>query len=326
MQKLTVAALMVVASTLGACEFAASGLAPSVTGRAPESSPQPATIVPLDPSELGTPTGTSVGSRIPRFRSDLAQLQQAAIPQIQRGRQLLTNMDTDISVYQVAVGRIEPAQQDGTASTESVGTWQRAQAQLRAISAALDEINGLSGEVAKNIAFSAYLLQSIRAAGTAPDAVDEDRRQLQVLEGATAQTSASLDQLLGTMQQSVLRQSHFLGMEGAKLAQMAPPGAASGQPFVVIRFDNPNVDYEQQLQDAVSAALARSPNIGFDLVAAAPASGTSEDIARNSEAARASMEKVRGSLLDMGLSPDRVSISQVTDPEIESNEVRLYLR
>src|SRR3546814_11965196 len=67
--------------------------------------------------------------------------------------------------------------------------------------AALDQMNGLSGQVAKNVAFSAYLLQSIRAAGTAPDAVDEDRRQLQILEGATAQTSASLDQLLDARKQ-----------------------------------------------------------------------------------------------------------------------------
>jgi hypothetical protein len=355
MQKLTVVALMVVASTLGACEFAESGLAPSITGKVPASTPRPAAVAPLDQAELGAPSGTSVGARVPRFRSDLAQLQQAAVRQIQHGRQLQGEMNASIAAYDTAVESIEPVQPGGTASSESISAWQRAQAQLRAISAALDQMNGLSAEVTKNVAFSAYLLQSIRAAGTAPDAVDEDRRQLQLLEDATAQTSASLDQLLDTMQQDVRRQSHFLGTEGAKLAQMAPPGAAaanvatapqqpqlpapsaqpagpagsglaSGRPFVVIRFDDPSVDYERQLQDAVSAALARSPNLGFDLVAAAPAGGTSEDIARNSEAARASMERVRGSLLDMGLSPDRVSISQVTDPNIESNEVRLYVR
>jgi hypothetical protein len=60
--------------------------------------------------------------------------------------------------------------------------------------------------------------------------------------------------------------------------------------------------------------------------AAAPAGGTPEEIARNSEAARGSMEKVRTSLLDMGGSQDRGSISQVTDPAIRSSEVRLYVR
>jgi hypothetical protein len=227
MQKLTVVALMVVASTLGACEFATGGLAPSITGKASGSSLRPATIAPLDMAELGEPSGTSVGARMPRFRSDLEQLQKAAIQQVQRGRQLQGDVNASISAYQAAAGSLKPAQQGGTASTESVNAWKQAQAQLRALSATLDQMNSLSDAVSKNIAFSAYLLQSIRAAGTAPDAVEEDRRQLQALEGATTETSASLDQLHETMRQEVLRQSHFLGTEGARLAEMAPPGAAT---------------------------------------------------------------------------------------------------
>jgi len=38
------------------------------------------------------------------------------------------------------------------------------------------------------------------------------------------------------------------------------------------------------------------------------------------------MEKVRQSLASMGLPADRVSITQLTDPNIQSNEVRLYVR
>jgi len=160
--------------------------------------------------------------------------------------------------------------------------------------------------------------------------------------------------LLAALREDILRRSHFLGMEGANLAQMAPvagaaatnagispqqsampstqlagpvgAGLGSGRPFVVIRFDNPGVEYEQQLYEAVSTALARRPNVAFDLVAAAPANGASEEIARNSEIARASTEKVMRSLLDMGLPADRISVSQVTDPNLQGNEVRLYVR
>jgi hypothetical protein len=32
------------------------------------------------------------------------------------------------------------------------------------------------------------------------------------------------------------------------------------------------------------------------------------------------------SLLDMGLPADRISLSQVTDPNIQANEVHLYVR
>jgi hypothetical protein len=104
------------------------------------------------------------------------------------------------------------------------------------------------------------------------------------------------------------------------VAGPAGAGLASGRPFVVISFDNPGVEYEQQLYEAVSAALARSPEVGFDLVAVAP------DGVSNAEAARESMDRVRSSLLNMGLPADRVSISQLTDPSVQGNEVRLYVR
>jgi hypothetical protein len=112
----------------------------------------------------------------------------------------------------------------------------------------------------------------------------------------------------------------------AQAAAPAGAGLASGRPFVVIRFDNPEVEYEQQLYDAVSTALAQRPQVAFDLVGVAPAAGASEDAAGNGEAARASTDRVMQSLLDMGLPADRVSVSQIADPGIQGNEVRLYVR
>jgi hypothetical protein len=323
-------------------------------GGAAGTTAQPVSIIPLDASKLGEPSGTSAGARVTQFRSNLAQLQQAAVQQVQRVKQLQADMEARITGYQIAAGTIPANKQGGAVSDSSVGAWRNAQAQLQAISSTLDEMNGLSSAVAKNVAYAAFLLQAIRETSAAPDAAQEDHRQLRVLEDSTSQTSSSLDQLLDGLRQDVLRQSHFLGAEGAKLAQLAPPsggvptnaamspqpsteqsahvaapagaGLASGRPFVVIRFDKPGVEYEQQLYEAVSAALARSPDVAFDLVAVQPASGTSEEIARNSEAARASMQKVRQSLLDMGLPADRISLSQVTDPNIQANEVHLYVR
>ena len=354
MNKANLLTPLVVALALGACDFVGNALAPSVRGDAAGTAAQPVAIVPLDTSKLGEPSGTSAGMRIPQFRSDLAHLQQSAVEQVQRGKQLQADTEARVAGYQIAASTIKTNPQAATASDASVGAWRNAQAQLQAISAALDQMNGLSNEVAKNVAYAAFLLQSIRETDKVPDAAAEDHGQLRVLEESTSQTSTSLDQLLDELRQEVLSRSHFLGAEGAKLAQTAPPsasasnnvamapqpsteqsahvaapagaGLASGRPFVVIRFDNPGVEYEQQLYEAVSTALARWPNVAFDLVGVAPATGTSEDAARNSEAARASMEKVMHSLLNMGLPADRVSVSQVTDPNIQSNEVHLYVR
>lgn len=349
MKRLHILSLLVAAAALSGCEFVGSAVAPSVTGGAGSAAGGPSAIIPLDVSRLGQPSGTSAGVRVAKFRTDLAQLQQAAIQAVQRGRQLQADMDASVATYQIAIGTIDSSRQSGAGPEASAAAWRNAQAQLQTISTVLDRMSGLSSEVAKNVAFAAFLRQSIRDTNSAPDATDQDRQQLKILEDSTTQTATSLDQLLGGLRQEVLEQSHFLGTEGAKLAQIAPPsagtpvnvagspppvqqpahvagaagaGLATGRPFVVIRFDNPGVEYEQQLYEAVSAALARSPNVAFDLVGAAPATGTPED----SEAARASMERVRQSLVNMGLPPDRVSISQLTDPAIQSNEVRLYVR
>jgi hypothetical protein len=343
---------LVVSLALAACEFATSAVAPSITGGGVGG--QPIAIVPLDAAQLGQPSGSPVGARVAQLQSDLARLQQAGIRQVQRAIQLQADMDASVASYQIAVGTLKSGQPGATA-VNSAGEWQQAQAQLRTVSTTLDQMNGLSSEVAKNVAFAAFLLQSIREANAAPNATVQDHTQLGILENSTNQTSGSLDRLLEGLRRQVLSQSHFLGMEGAKLAQIAPPsagtitgaplppqqataapsghvaasagaGLATGRPFVVIRFDNPGVEYEQQLYEAVSAALARAPDVAFDLVAVAPAMGTSEEITSNSEAARASSEKVMHSLLNMGLPADRVSVSQLTDPSVQSNEVRLYVR
>jgi hypothetical protein len=351
MKKPIFLAPLLVSLALGACEFATSAVAPSITGGGVGG--QPIAIVPLDAAQVGQPSGSPAGARVAQLQSDLARLQQAGVRQVQRATQLQADMDASVASYQIAVGSLKSGQPAGTAAN-SVGQWQNAQAQLRTVSTTLDQMSGLSNDVAKNVAFGAFLLQSIREADAAPNAVDQDRRQLGLLENSANQTSVSLDRLLEGLRQQVLSQSHFLGVEGAKLAQIAPPsagtitgaplppqptatqsghvaapagaGLASGRPFVVIRFDNPGVEYEQQLYEAVSAALTRAPDVAFDLVAVAPAMGTSDEITSNSEAARASSEKVMRSLLNMGLPADRVSVSQVTDPSVQSNEVRLYVR
>ncbi len=122
------------------------------------------------------------------------------------------------------------------------------------------------------------------------------------------------------------------GAEPGASAQSSPPagapgaGLSSGRPFVVIRFDDRNVDYEPQLYDAVNAALGRSPNVAFDLVAVAPRGGTPEEAVQSADAARSDADRVMRSLLDMGLPPERIGRAEVSDPNIQTDEVRLYVR
>jgi hypothetical protein len=96
--------------------------------------------------------------------------------------------------------------------------------------------------------------------------------------------------------------------------------------LVVIRFDTANPDYQQALYQAVSQALARRPNAAFDLVAVAPQSGGSAQIALNSNIAQRDADQVMRSLLSMGLTADRISMSAATSPTAQVIEVQLYIR
>jgi hypothetical protein len=107
-------------------------------------------------------------------------------------------------------------------------------------------------------------------------------------------------------------------------AQAAPSG--SDRPLVVIRFDQPNVDYEQPLYTAVSRALERKPSATFTIQAVAPNAGSAAQVAVNTNTSRQNAENVLRSLTNMGLPADRVSLAATMSPDIQSNEVRIFVR
>ena len=109
---------------------------------------------------------------------------------------------------------------------------------------------------------------------------------------------------------------------------MAPPGSglASGRPYVVIRFTESSVDYEKALSEAVKRAVARKPDLAFDLVAVTPRAGTAEELADLTEKAHAEAAAVMKSLNDLGIGPERVSMMTWTGQPTDVNEIRLYIR
>lgn len=102
--------------------------------------------------------------------------------------------------------------------------------------------------------------------------------------------------------------------------------SAGDRPLVVIRFDRPDVSFDQALYTAVSRALERKPDATFDVVAVAPNAGTPAQVAVNSNTSKQNAQNVMRALTNMGLPADRVSLSATMSPEIQSNEVRLFVR
>jgi hypothetical protein len=309
-----------------------------------------------EPVTPGQPTGTLVGQKVEAMRGDLTKLNASIGAQNQTLQALRQQSIQNAIAYHQAVSVINAKLEVGTTPGNPivVKQWNDAQGQLAKVNETLGGMNKLANDVAANAALSNYLLESTRASFGISGALDEDHAQLRVLEDEVNKTTILIDRLLSELTEDISRQTNYLSQERANLntlaiavnkgeafgsslasSSYAPPvapamapgaGIASGRPLVVIRFEKSNPDYQQALYQAVSQALARRPNAAFDLVAVAPSAGGAAQTALNSNMVRRDADGVLRSLMSMGLSPDRVSLSSATSPAAQVNEVHLYVR
>lgn len=108
---------------------------------------------------------------------------------------------------------------------------------------------------------------------------------------------------------------------------IAPAAAPSSpRPLAKIRFDKPNVEYEQPIYAAVQEALNRFPNARFELIAVHPTTGNAAQQAIESTRARRSAEKVLRTLTQFGVPLEQIDMSYAPNPEASSSEVHLFLR
>lgn len=115
-----------------------------------------------------------------------------------------------------------------------------------------------------------------------------------------------------------------MGMGGIAAPVLRRP--ANPRPLVVIRFDDPNVEYQQAVYMAVNEAIERYPDAQFELVAVNPAQGNAAKVAIETTRARRNAEKVLRSLTQMGLTSDRIILSSLANDQIDNNEVHIYIR
>ena len=93
----------------------------------------------------------------------------------------------------------------------------------------------------------------------------------------------------------------------------------SGSPLVVVRFDRPNVDYQQILYAALNQALQNRPTASFQVVAVAPTRGTAASVQIAQTTARRHAEDVMRSMTDMGVPATRASAQRSLRPGHRKN-------
>ncbi len=307
-------------------------------------------------------TGTFVGQKVAQHRGELLSLQSIIA---QRNEQLQVSRQRtkeDSQRYHGTIAAIKARLQIGTTPGNPILTsqWQTAQLELERLNADVSELNSLANSVASDSAMAAYLLEAARATYGLAGAIDEDHRQLTILEDETNRTVVLIDRLLNELSEDISRQTSYIGNERRNLnviglaiqngeilgnslfnrafANAAPvgagaptPAAAVGlppgqQPLVIIRFDRSNVQFQQPLYNAISEALERRPLATFDLVAIAATGGTAAEAALNVSRVKQNADDVVRALADMGLPAERLRLSSTSSSDNAINEIRIYVR
>ncbi len=305
-------------------------------------------------------TGTFVGAKVAQHAQELETLKASMTNDMARFQQLRAITEQNAQRYYAIVAAINARLQIGTTPGNPVlvSQWNTAQSELDRILTDIAALNTLANDVAAKAAMSGYLLESIRAAYGLSGAVDEDHRQLARVEDEVNRTIVLIDRLLGELNDTVSRQTSYANNErrhlttlslGIKNGQMFGPqlansrfstsiathahGAVSGgalgslrQPLVVIRFDRPDVPYEQALYSAISQVLGSRPSAAFDIVAYTANSGTPAEVVVKSNLSKRNAEEVFRSLSEMGLPGDRMTLSAAISTTIQTNEVHVYVR
>ncbi|MEQ5775390.1 MULTISPECIES: hypothetical protein [unclassified Thalassospira] len=300
-------------------------------------------------------TGTFVGTKVESMRQELNRLKSALNTHNNELQSLRAQTVSHSQAYHGTVAAINARLQVGTTPGNPVlvNQWNQAQQELDRVNGDIASLNSLANDVAADSTLSTFLLESVRSAYQVSGAVDEDHRQLAMLEDETNRTSVLIDRLLGEISEDLSRQTNYIAGErsnlnalslavkngeifGASLATKSAPAQpiasnrdmpdSGDRPLVVIRFDSASVKYEQALYNAVNRALERRPDATFDIVAVTPNRGTPAQVALNSSKAKRDAQSVVRSLTDMGMPNSRVRLSDSTSSAVSANEVHVFVR
>lgn len=327
--------------------------APPPTAAAPVAQPLSsgaapvATITPVN-IDAGPDTGTAVNKTIQGLRTQVMGLQQKLSGNYARLTDLRNQGAGAAGAYQEAKAHITTRLQVGTTrgNPELVAQWNTAQSQLDALSANVNALNALGTDITNDSSAAHFALDQIGATFAVSGAVDEDHRQLQLLEDQTSQTIVMIDRLLKETSDAIQRQTAYLANERSNLTTLAaaiksgdfygggvtsslgvgPAVASAGSPLVVVKFDRPNVDYQQVLYAALNQALQNRPGANFQVVAVSPTRGTAASVQMAQSTARRHAQDVMRTMTDMGVPATRLNVASTTDPNATSSEVRVFVR
>lgn len=302
---------------------------------------------------------TAVTRKAAELEAELEAIKASTKSYADRLRTLQVNSDAAAARYYELVAAIHTELQSGSTPGNPVliQRWNIAQDRLQDLSNTSSGLNALATDLAAESSRASFLQENVRNAYNLSGAVKSDHDRLRKIEDGASQNLVLLNRLLTSTSDEINRRQAYLRTEKANLqtlslavtngelygqnlsnslyrrattsgegiAQTAPANQ-NRRPLVIIRFDRPNVNYEQALYNAVGQALERYPTAAFDLVAVSPTQGTAAELALASTEARKNGEAVLRSLVHMGLPAERINLSAASAADVRNSEVQLYLK
>jgi hypothetical protein len=327
MNRISAAAALLATVLLAGCSWD-EDIVPVMTGESGEAA-APATMPAVQLPHGGvTPfesSGTAAGDKAAELRGALAALQSDIDAQYAAA----------VDAHSRATAALGQYNQASLGSDAAQG-----QAAIGETNAAVSEMSAAASGLSAASTTADDLLRQTREAYNMDDIEEEDRAQLSVLEGEVNRTKAAIDQAVAELNTQVAEQNDALsrlGAEGMRVAAtgdmpiagpvLPAPGLAAGaRPFVVIRFEQPDVAYQSQLSSAIGEAMQRRPGATFDVVAVTPNIGSPADIRRNTREVQSSAREVLEYLTSIGVPAERVTLTALSSDSAGANEVQIFVR
>jgi hypothetical protein len=301
----------------------------------------------------GADTGTGVGHTTAGLRGGLQEIENQMLTSSQQLASLRNSSSQQIAAYHQASAQIATHLQIGTTrgNPQLVAQWNGAQAALDQLTANLNALNTVGAQLGGESSRARTLLGQIRATYDVAGAVDEDHRQLAILDDEANQILVVLDRLGRDAAADLRRQTAAVARERGDLTQLADAikkgdlyGAAGrtvaaatvpdapqasfapGASVVTIRFPRTGVNYEKRLYAALTQALQAEPGAAFEVVGVSPIRGSAQAVQTAQTDARRHAQDVMHTMTQMGVPATRMDLSSATDPAIRTSEVRVVLR
>ena len=309
-------------------------------------------------------SGTFVGQKIDPLKTDYTSVGDAFSMHRDSYEEVKSRVYGAATEFYGTVAAINTKLQLGTTPGNPVlvRQYDQAQGELDNIEEYLREINLLNQKVNADAGVVALLKSTINKVLRLAGAIDQDHRQLEVLEDDVEKLEIDIARLINEITEEISRQSGFAKIENQNLLVMAvairngeamgtgilnrsflaaqaladagPPDQQldvpqvniTGLPLVVIRFDDPDINYEKTLFDAIGTTVDKKADATFGLVAVSPIGKNEGETRINASKVKKYAERVLRSLVSFGLPSKKVALTAKTSGDVVVPEVHIYVQ